>query len=78
MFIIKITSRATAVPVVHFSPEGRFVYVELSVQSLIHWAESSASAVVLTFLVHAECIPGSRAEDVVLRHVVHRHRNAQY
>ena len=45
---------------------------------LIHRSISLTSSVVLSFLVHTECVPCGGTEDLFLGYVVHTYGNTEY
>ena len=52
--------------------------MEGSADVLVHRAVCGAGAVVLAFLIHAECVPCGRTEDVLIGDVVHADGDAQH
>ena len=44
----------------------------------VHRAIRLAGAEILTFLVHPECVPRGRTEDIFHRNIVHADRNPQH
>ncbi len=39
---------------------------------------SLASSVILSFLIHTECIPASRTENILLGNIMHTNRNSKH
>ena len=58
-------------------PQPAF-FGSVSADILVHRAVGGAGAVVLAFLIHAECVPCGRTEDVLIGDVVHADGDAQH
>ena len=59
-------------------PHLSFLYEFLKLNVLIERTVSSTSSVVLTFLIHTECVPRCRTEDFIFGNIMHTNGNSEH